>query len=150
MLFPRKAASGPGSRDEAVDVAVAPETDVEVADVLLEPTESERGIIGLEEAVGTRTSALPVLLPVLLAPVAELALLPVADKEGVLPGRITDGLCMGETALPMPKDTARCPSLEGVRPPLVAGAAPSPKDPLTSRGFSPSLSKRERRFDKSA
>lgn len=122
--------------------------DVEVAEVLLEPIESERGIWGREEDVGSLASALPP-LPTLLA-VVELALLP--DPVGEGPGTTTDGLCIGDTARPMPSETALCPSLPGASPPpgRVGGAAPRPKEPLTSRGFSPSLSKRERRLDRSA
>lgn len=102
----RKAASGPGRRDEAVDVAVAPEMEVEVADVLFEPIESERGMRGLAEEVGMRPSLLPPLLPTLLS-VFELALLAGPACEGPLPGATTEGLCIGDTALPLPSETAR-------------------------------------------
>jgi len=88
LLLPLNAASGPGRREEAVDVAVKPEMEVEVAEVLFDPTESERVIIGFAEdeevEVGRRvvfpeSGLLVLVLVVLPAVVAELKLRFVPD-----------------------------------------------------------------------
>jgi hypothetical protein len=169
LELPLSAASGPGRSDEAVEVAVKPEMEVEVADVLFEPTESERVINGFEEPeveeaeVGRRVllleSVLPLVFPAVAAVLAfELEIRPTPEMPcDVAPEAVTfEGLSKGEAALPIPRETALPEAPEALPPDREwlptprGGAAPSPKDPLTSKGFSPSLSNRERKLDRSA
>ena len=148
------AASGPGRSDDAVlplpDTAVL----VDVATLPL-PAElavlSERMDTGRDEAEAEATELARV------AAVEDVVVeRPRPNAEPATPPTTTVGLVMGEAARPEPSETdlAFEPAPPVVPPalsePEPGGGAPRPKLPLTTRGFSPSRSKRERRLPRSA
>lgn len=143
LLSLTNAASGPGRSEEPVDPAVTADVDVVV---LAELVLSERcRLTGREDDVEIEAPPTDEALVAAVEEVVE----DVRVKLGVGEGRMTVGDCVGATARPDPSETARSPP-EEVEAVSRSGGAPSPNEPLTTSGLSPSRSKRERRLLRSA